>query len=241
MDIFSDLEAEHDRLETILSGLADAAWLSESGAPGWTIADVVVHLAQTNEVVVASLATGDDSWRRGGQSVDELVDDWVRADRDAPSEVFARWRAACRASVAALRAADPRRRFAWAAAPLKPATLATTRLAEHWAHGLDITGPLGIDFPDTARLRHIAWLGHSTLPYAFALAGRDPHPIYCRLTGPHGETWELGPSDAASGVVGSAGEFCRVGAHRLSPEETELVASGPDAAEALRLLRNYAS
>jgi hypothetical protein len=36
---------------------------------------------------------------------------------------------------------------------LKPATLATTRLAEHWAHGLDITRPLGIAFPDTARLR----------------------------------------------------------------------------------------
>ena len=35
------------------------------------------------------------------------------------------------------------------AGPVKPATLATTRLAEHWAHGLDITGPLGIDFPDT--------------------------------------------------------------------------------------------
>jgi hypothetical protein len=35
------------------------------------------------------------------------------------------------------------------AGPVKPATLATTRLTEHWAHGLDITGPLGVDFPDT--------------------------------------------------------------------------------------------
>ena len=32
--------------------------------------------------------------------------------------------------------------------PVKPATLATTRLAEHWAHGLDITVPLGIKFPE---------------------------------------------------------------------------------------------
>ena len=38
--------------------------------------------------------------------------------------------------------------------PAKPATLATTRLAEHWAHGLDITGPLRVEFPDTGRLRH---------------------------------------------------------------------------------------
>ena len=73
--------------------------------------------------------------------------------------------------LSALRDAEPGTRLTWVAGTLKPATLATTRLAEHWAHGLDITGPLGIDFPDTDRLRHIAWLGHSTLPYAFSLAG----------------------------------------------------------------------
>ena len=47
--------------------------------------------------------------------------------------------------------------------PIRPATLATTRLAEHWAHGLDITVPLGISFPDTGRLRHVAWLAHRSL------------------------------------------------------------------------------
>ena len=57
-------------------------------------------------------------------------------------------------------------------------TLATTRLAEHWAHGLDIAGPLGADFPDTGRLRHIAWLAHRTLPYALSLAGEPTRPRY---------------------------------------------------------------
>ena len=59
---------------------------------------------------------------------------------------------------------------------VKPATLATTRLAEHWAHGLDIAGPAGAEWPDTDRLRHIAWLAHRTLPYAFGLAGQPPVP-----------------------------------------------------------------
>jgi hypothetical protein len=59
----------------------------------------------------------------------------------------------------------------WAAVPLSARTLATTRLAEHWAHALDVTGPLDLDYPDTARLRNIAWLAHRTLPYAFATAG----------------------------------------------------------------------
>ncbi len=145
------------------------------------------------------------------------------------------------ASLSALRDAEPGTRLTWVAGTLKPATLATTRLAEHWAHGLDITGPLGIDFPDTDRLRHIAWLGHSTLPYAFSLEGEEPHPVYCRLTGPDGETWTFGPEDAESGIVGLAGSFCRVGAHRLAPEDAALIASGPYGPAALRVLRNYAA
>ena len=68
----------------------------------------------------------------------------------------------------------PTARWRGRRAPLKPATLATTRLAEHWAHALDIVEPLGIPFPDTDRLRHIAWLGHGTLPYAFGLPASRP-------------------------------------------------------------------
>lgn len=240
VDIFSDLEAEHDRLESILAALDDEAWSSASGAAGWTIADVVLHLAQTDEAVVASAAAADSPWRPGSAAVDDLAEQMVRTQRAAPAEVFARWRAARRASVAAMRAADPEQRLPWAAAPLKPATLATTRLAEHWAHGLDVTGPLRVDFPDTDRLRHVAWLGHSTLPYAFSLAGSEPRPIYCELTGPHGDVWRYGPPDAASSIVGSAGAFCRVGAQRLSADRSGLVTSGPDGPTALRLLRNYA-
>jgi uncharacterized protein (TIGR03084 family) len=243
VDIFADLEAEDDRLENILAMLDDDGWSSASGAPGWTVVDVVLHLAQTDEAVVASAsepATGP-SWRTDAQSVDDLMEAMVREQRSAPAAVFARWQDARRASLAALRSADPQSRLRWAAAPLKPATLATTRLAEHWAHGLDITDPLGIDFPDTDRLHHIAWLGHSTLPYAFALAGAEPQPVYCELTGPHGDTWTFGPPDADSRISGSAGEFCRVGARRLSPGDTHLSTAGPHGEEALRILRNYAN
>ena len=126
-------------------------------------------------------------------------------------------------------------------APLRPRALATTRLAEHWAHGLDITGPLDIAFPDTDRLRHVAWLAHRTLPYAFSLAGVEGGDVHCRLTGPNGDTWEYGPVDAGSTITGSAGAFCRVGAQRLAPERSGLVASGPHGAAALRVLRNYAN
>jgi uncharacterized protein (TIGR03084 family) len=163
--VFDDLVAEQDRLDAILSGLDEADWAAPSAATGWTVTDVVLHLAQTEEAVTASAAGADLAVRSSdGATLDEVMDRLVQAERAAPAAVLRRWRAARLAAVAALRAADPQQSLAWAAAPLRPATLATTRLAEHWAHGLDITGPLGIPFPDTARLWHIAWLAQRTLP-----------------------------------------------------------------------------
>jgi uncharacterized protein (TIGR03084 family) len=244
VQIIDDLEAEQDRLESLLAGLSEQQWGSPSAAAGWTIADVVLHLAQTEESVAYTLANADrpDTFDRGDMPLDDAVDAAVRAQRAPAKEIFDRWCTARRGAVQALRDADPDRRVPWAATPLKPQVLATTRLAEHWAHGLDITGPLGLPFDDTDRLRHIAWLGHRTLPYAFGVEGLAPHDVYCELTAPDGtSTWRYGPEDAESTVRGPAGDFCRIGARRLKPEDSHLVAEGPHAADALRVLRNYAA
>lgn len=240
--IFDDLEAEEERLEAILEELDGAAWRSPSAAEGWSVADVVLHLAQSEDAVVLSAAGGDGfaRLRADAASVDDGADQMVQAERAEPAIVFDRWKASRRAALSGLRTADPRQPVPWVTSGIKPATLATTRLAEHWAHGLDITGPLGVPFPDTDRLRHIAWLAHGTLPYAFALAGQDAHPVYCEVTGPSGDTWRYGPADADSTITGPAGAFCRVAAQRLSPDDSGLVATGPHGEAALRVLRTYA-
>ena len=245
MTIFEDLAAEQGRLEKILLGLDEAQWLSPSGAAGWTIADVVLHLAQSEEGVHATATHGQLGGGLGaatGDTMDDRAAEAVRMERAAPAEVFARWQRARQAALAAVRDADPDQPLEWVAGPMKPATLATTRLAEHWAHGLDITGPLGIEFPDTGRLRHVAWLAHRTLPYALSLAGQPPVAVRCELTAPDGSgTWRFGPPDAGSAITGTAGDFCRVAAQRLDPAASGLRASGPHGATALRVLRTYAA
>jgi uncharacterized protein (TIGR03084 family) len=243
VQIVDDLAAEQDRLETLLGALTVEQWASPSAAEGWSIADVVLHLAQTEELVSATLSgASPELWDRGDAALDDAVEQAVQSQRAPAEQIFQRWRTARRQALDALRAADPDCRVAWAAAPLRPAVLATTRLAEHWAHGLDITAPLQLPFPDSDRLRHIAWLGHRTLPYAFAVEGLEPHDVFCELTAPDGTTtWCYGSEDADSTIRGAAGEFCRVGARRLTPEQTTLVAEGPHAADALRVLRNYAA
>ncbi|HEX5121215.1 MAG TPA: maleylpyruvate isomerase family mycothiol-dependent enzyme [Pseudonocardiaceae bacterium] len=245
MEIFDDLATEYDRLDGIFAKLTAAQWVSPSAAAGWRVVDVLLHLAQTEEAVAATLAGAPMGAGavvdRGSVGVDEAVERWVAAERAGPEVVYPRWQAARRRSVAALRAADPDQVSRWASAPLRPATLATTRLAEHWAHALDIAGPLSIRYPDTVRLRHVAWLGHRSLPYAFTVAGEQPGPVRAELTGPNGETWRFGPADAPSVISGPAGAFCRVGARRLAPEESGLTVTGPHGSTALRVLRNYAA
>jgi len=249
MSIFDDLGAEQERLEKILSGLDEAQWRSASAADGWTIADVVLHLAQSEEAAAATATHGTLRGGLGavaGDTTDERADAAVRMERSVlpsgPAEVFARWQRARQAALAAMRAADPDQPVEWMVGTIKPATLATTRLAEHWAHGLDIAGPLGAGFPDTDRLQHIAWLAHRTLPYALSLAGEPAAPVRCELTAPDGEqVWRFGAADAESAITGSAGEFCRVAAQRLDPAHSGLKASGPHGGTALRLVRTYAA
>ncbi len=242
MTVIDDFVAEALRLQGILGLLTQAQWQADSRADGWSVADVVLHLAQSDEAVAAS-ADGAD--HRGDVAAAGTVDGWaarmVEAERTTPDLVFARWREARDTAVEALRAADPELPLQWVAGPMKPATLATTRLAEYWAHGLDITDPLGIDFPDTDRLRHIAWLAHRTLPYALSRAGEAPAAVRCSLTAPDEvTTWTFGPDDADSEITGSAGAFCRVAAQRLDPADSGLRATGPHGAAALRVVRTYA-
>ena len=240
-DVLDDLVAEYERLEAILSALTDEQWVSPSAAPGWSIGDVVAHLALTEESVSLTLGRSDGGWTERDRPLDAVIDDETRSAGLSGPAAFERWRAARRASVVALERADPTTAVAWAAAPLKPRTLATTRLAEHWAHGLDIVEPLGVEFPDTDRLVHIAWLGHASLPYAMRIAGLQPQSIFCALTAPSGQNWTFGPPDAPSSITGYSGAFCRVGARRVPAERSGLITEGPHAVEALQHLRNYAA
>jgi uncharacterized protein (TIGR03084 family) len=241
-DIFDDVHAEYEQLDAVLATLTPAQWSHPSAAEGWTVSDVVLHLAQSEELAAASIAGSVARFARlQAGSVDALADEFVTAQRDiTPADLLARWRTAAFATPAALRALPKGTRLPWNTNRMSPAALATTRLAEHWAHACDITGPLGIPYPDTARLRHVAWLAHRTLPYAFAVDGVEGGPVYCELTSPDGDPWPFGDPAALSTITGPAADFCRVGARRLAPADSALKAAGPHGPQALAALRNYA-
>ncbi len=82
--------------------------------------------------------------------------------------------------------------------------MATARLMETWAHGLDVADALGVIRPATQRLRSIAHLGVRTRDYAFIVNNLTPpaEPFLVELRGPSGDTWSWGHPMRPSGSPG---------------------------------------
>ena len=250
-DILVALASQHAELAEIIDRCTNGDWERPTRCEGWDVASVVAHLALTDESAMAS-ARGEFDRHRDGLlgrrehqtvSVDDAAAAQVDAERGAGGDAIRqRWHDASEAMRVAFHAGDPHQRVTWVAGKLSLQTLATTRLSECWIHTGDIAYALGIALPPTERLRYIARLAWRTLPYAFERADMTMNgPVALDLIGPHGEQWCFDPDrPALTTIRGSAAEFCDVAARRVDPSETDLVATGPDSATVLRLVRTYA-
>jgi uncharacterized protein (TIGR03084 family) len=137
---------------------------------------------------------------------------------------------------------DPKTRVVWYGPPMSPASFATARLMETWAHGRDVADALGADWPATARLRHVAEIGVRALPNSYR-ARRLPvpdTPVRVELTAPDGSLWTWGPEDADNVVSGPALDFCLVATQRRHPADTAVRAEGPVAEEWLGIAQAFA-
>lgn len=250
-EIVAALAEQHAELAGALDPLPEAGWATPTAqCPGWTIGDVVLHLAQTDELALAS-AQGRFHERlevlagglEGSGSVDDGAAALVASQRGGPpADVHQRWSAGTAALRDALARVEPGTRVQWVAGDMAARTLATTRLAECWIHTGDVLDALGRPQEVSERMWHIARLAWRTIPYAFARARRDlSGSVQFDLTGPGGVRWLFAPDgSAATTVSGSALDLCRVAGQRAHAADTELVASGPDARAVLELVRTFA-
>jgi len=248
--ILSALAEQHAQLSRLLEPLDATGWRRPTRCDGWDVADVVLHLAQTDELALASV---EDRFAEelqvlgGGLDGQGNVDDGAAAivarERGASdSELLQRWRSTATSLREAFAGADSHRRVRWVSGLLSVHTLATTRLAESWIHTGDVADALGVEQQPTEDLEHIARLAWRTLPYAFERDGRRlSGPVAFDLRSPNGTRWHFVPDGEPLTVIeGSGAELCAVAARRTPPDETSLRGTGPDAEAVLALVRTYA-
>jgi uncharacterized protein (TIGR03084 family) len=244
--LLADLEAESAAFDAMIAPLSAEQYLLPTPAEGWCISDQVSHLAFFDEA--ALLAATDPSrfkieaaqmMARGAGFPDEVA----ARHRATPGPELRSWLRRARSGLlAGFAAIDPVRRLPWYGPDMSAASAVTARMMETWAHGQDVADALEISRPPTARLRHIAHIGVSTVSFSFLLRGLPvpDQPIRVELAAPDGGTWAWGPAGADNVVRAPALDFCLVVTQRRHPADTAVVAAGPLAAQWIAIAQAFA-
>ena len=249
-DAVAALAEQQTELSRLLASVDGDGWERASRCAGWTVADVTLHVAQTNEMALASVegrfpefVAAMAAGLAPASSIDDGAAAMVARERGEPGPaVRARWQSSADAFLAAVARVDLHQRVTWVAGELSVRTLAATRLAETWIHTGDVAFAFGAPPTGGDGLRYIARLAWRTLPYAFARAGRpQAGPVAFRLRAPDGDRWDFVPdTEPVTTITGDALDLCLVAAQRANASDTGLRGEGPDAAAVLELVRTYA-
>lgn len=244
--IVADLRAESDDLDALVAPLDADRWTQPTPAPGWTVAHQIAHLLWTDRVALLSVT---DEAEFAEVLTGALQDPLGFVDAAAeelattpPAELLSDWRTTRERLHDALLTVEEGRKLPWFGPPMSAASMATARLMETWAHGLDIADALGVQRPPTERLHSIAHLGVRTRDYAFVVNELAPPsaPFLVELRAPAGDTWSWGPADAAQRVTGAAEDFCFLITQRRALSALDITAHGPDAQRWLEIAQAFA-
>lgn len=244
--IVDDLRAESHHLDSLVADLGADGWTKATPAPGWTVAHQIAHLLWTDRVALLSVddeAAFAEVLAAAGRDPLGFVDRGAEEVAESPPEaILADWRDTRSRLHDALLTVPDGRKLPWFGPPMSAASMATARLMETWAHGLDVADALGVKRPPTARLRSIAHIGVRTRDFAFVINGLDVprDPFRVELTAPDGSLWTWGPDDAAQRVTGSAEDFCFLVTQRRPPSTLDVTAVGDDARKWLTIAQAFA-
>jgi len=245
-EVLGDLRAEGESLQSLVEPLDETEWATPTPAEGWDITATIAHLAWTDEVVVVA-ATDPTGWDalvlRAMEDPEGFVDAEAFTCAEAgPGAVLERWRVAGPLMVDALRDYPAGQKLPWFGPPMSPASMATARFMETWAHGRDVADALGVVPEATDRIRHVAHLGVRTRDFAFATNGIEApgEEFRVELRAPSGATWEWGPVDATQTVTGHAEDFCLLVTRRRHRDDLDVVANGADAERWLEIAQAFA-
>jgi uncharacterized protein (TIGR03083 family) len=229
------IEADREALLTLCRQLDDSVWAKDSGCPGWSVQDVVSHMACSFYLAVdmSNLPNSD------GLPAERAADLYVESRRSmTPEEVVADYESVSAKGLELLAAVQvqdidvPLADVGTYPASIVPAAYAF----EHYIHiRYDIfapDGPLTGEPPASDELRlapTLDWI-EAALPQQNSklLDGLDK-AVEIRLTGPGARTLRVGSGDVAAHITSDSAAFVRWATSRGSWESLGVDAQGDPA------------
>lgn len=244
-DVYADLIAEGEILDTVVAGLSPRQWTLPTPAPGWTIAHQIAHLASTARLARAAvtdpasflvMTTGaaDDF----DAAVERVLQPYLAG---LPTALLTRWRIERAEAYKALGTLPPEQLVPWIARKIPASVLASAGIMELFAHGQDIADTLGVHIERTDRIIHLVDFAVRNWEFGYLTRGltRPAREFRFELTAPSGDSWEFGPVNATQQVSGPATDFCLLTTRRRHRADLRLTATGPEADRWLDIAQAY--
>ena len=247
-DIVDDLREECLALHEFVSGLTAEEWKRPTVFWSWSTWDEIMHLHFVDEFGVLAMTDREGFEQRvkemrAGQAEGQEISAQARAryagyDRDRALEA---WHSTSLDLIRLLKQANPKQRIPWFGPDMGPASFASARQMETWAHGQDIFDLFGVRRPNADRILNICELGVRTFKWSFVNRGLTPPSApEVRLISPSGKeaTWNEGAPEGS--VSGTAEDFCLVVTQRRHVEDTGLLVTGENAGDWMRIAQCFA-
>jgi uncharacterized protein (TIGR03083 family) len=240
------IEADREALLALCRGVDDSVWSQDSGCPGWTVQDLVSHMACSFWLAVDMSKLPDSA----GLPAERAADLYVDSRRSmTPAEILADYESASARGLELLAAVQSQD----VEVPLGdvgtyPASVVPTAYAfEHYVHiRYDLfapDGPFGSEPPasDELRLRPtLDWIEAALPQQNSELLGGMDKAVEVRLSGVDGRTVQIGDGDVAGQIDCDAAAFVRWVTQRGSWESLDVNAQGdPATLEVVRRLNVF--
>ncbi|MGC5032713.1 TIGR03084 family metal-binding protein [Micromonospora sp. DT229] len=244
-NVVSDLAADGDEVDRLVSGLDAARWQTPTPAPGWTVAHQIAHLAATFRLA-ALAAAKPEQFQQVVASLSPNFDANVKAAMaefvaEPPEVLLQRWRTERAGVERALAALPGDQMVPWLVRPLPAAVLAAAGMMELFAHGQDIADGLGVQRTHTDRIGHLVGFAVRTWDFGYLARGLQTPDVEFRfeITAPSGATWTFGPEHAEQRITGPAVDFCLLVTRRRHHADLGIKATGKDAEAWLEIAQAY--
>lgn len=243
-EVYNDLVAEGDALDSLVAGLDDAGWATPTPAPGWTIGNQIAHLAFIAHLAKQSAVDPEAFEIEAAPSrvdfqgsVDAKLAEYMNDSREG---ILQRWRTNREEGARGLAAMEGQM-VPWLQNPLPASVLATAGIMELFGHGQDVADALRVKRERTDRIVHLTYFGLLVRAFGYMARGEEPptEDVRLELVAPSGAEWVFGSEDAKEYVTGSAWDFCLLILRRRHRDDLDLTAHGAEASHWLDIAQAY--